>query len=239
MGSLSNHGPGLYDDFDIDSDLAGNPILAIPYFDFNGFTELYKFNGNAWSLSNHDSTATRRASLAINPLKGTTYLAYMRGGPDNASPTAPARIDTLAGNLWKPLGTAGWNVAIEAIDFQLDPSGIPYYAYVDYPSYKVAVKKFTGTWVDVGTTGFSEGKASLVKITFQGSTPVVAYRDATYAKAVVKAWNGTTWEPLGLSTISNGDVNRIVFLANATSIWLGCADASNENRGSFSQRVVP
>ena len=239
VGNYINAPPGTLDGCTLAFNLTGNLLLADPYFDFGGATTLYQLNLNSWVKTAADTLFGRHAVLATNRKTGTIYLAGHRGGFDNNNPWVPVVIDTLSGSAWKPLGAPIWNTYNAPVDFALDPSGTPYYAHIDYPSFKVAVKKFTGSWVDVGLIGFSDGNASMVKIAFQGSTPIVAYRDASLAKAVVKSWNGVAWVSLGSAAVSPGDVNAISLTANSTTIWLGYDDATSGNKGTVKIRALP
>ena len=71
------------------------------------------------------------------------------------------------------------------------PSGEPYVAYQDYGnSAKATIMKFNGSnWVNVGTAGFSAGKAYYTSLAFSPSErPYVAYEDIgnSYKATVMK-----------------------------------------------------
>ncbi|WP_179090274.1 InlB B-repeat-containing protein [Paenibacillus sp. FSL H8-0548] len=96
--------------------------------------------------------------------------------------------------------------------FALDPSGVPYVAYMSSSS-KVTVMKYMGsTWEPVGTSGFSITSDSsndlLTSIAFDSlGNPYVAYRDAAHGgKVTVMKYGGGSWSPVEYAGISDDNV---------------------------------
>src|SRR5690606_30623673 len=81
---------------------------------------------------------------------------------------------------------------------------VPHISYRDFGnSEKATVMKFDGTnWVDVGTPGFSTGKAWNTSLAFSSNNEAyVAFYD-NIDKSTVKKFDGTNWVNVGTPNYS-------------------------------------
>jgi hypothetical protein len=109
-------------------------------------------------------------------------------------------------------------------------------------SLKATVKKFNGTgWVDVGTAGFSAGRADYTSIAIDASsTPYVAYRDGgNSSKATVKKFNGTSWVDVGAAGFSAGIANNTSIAIRPDGIPIVVYSSQGAVAKSFSNFILP
>jgi hypothetical protein len=93
-------------------------------------------------------------------------------------------------------------------------TGEPYVAYEDQAySDKISVLKFDGNnWIYAGSPGFSEGKASDVRLAFNpvNGMPYVAFEDLDDTlKSTVMKFDGSSWTTVGNRGFSAGNIEYI------------------------------
>ena len=96
----------------------------------------------------------------------------------------------------------------------------PYLAFRDSDkSGKATVMRFTGgTWLPVGSRGFSTGAANYLSLALLSTSAYVAYRDGGNSnKATVMTFAGTAWSPVGSPGFSGGQADYISLALHPTS----------------------
>ena len=93
-----------------------------------------------------------------------------------------------------------------------DKAGSFYTAYIG-PDYKLAVRRWNGSWQQVGALAVSGGTTAFIGLAVgPGSVPYVVYKDYSNSsrRVVVRKFNGTAWADVG-SPVSPGpgDCSRI------------------------------
>ncbi|MCP4142350.1 MAG: sortase [Chloroflexi bacterium] len=90
------------------------------------------------------------------------------------------------------------------------------------------------SWVNVGSPGFSAGKAFYTSLAFDGSTPYVAYQDAANGyKATVMKFDGTNWVNVGSVGFSAGSALYTSLAFNGTGApYVAYRDVANSNKAT-------
>ena len=149
---------------------------------------------SAWEISlDFDST-------------GVLYLAFS----DNVNSFGKARLmkfdETQSNPVWTEVGSSGgFGSNFQGLlSFQLDPSNIPYAAFVSTGNRVTVMRFIGGSWETVGEACFSSpvGEFLSLSIDAQG-VPYVAYDDleSEYRLTVMK-FNGSLWETVGATGFS-------------------------------------
>ena len=87
------------------------------------------------------------------------------------------------------------------------------------------------TWKVVGSAGFSPAGARDIHLSFNGSTPYVAYKDfAKDGKATVMRFNGTTWETVGNAGFSYGESSFTTLAFLGSTPYVAFQDHANEDK---------
>ena len=114
---------------------------------------------------------------------------------------------TATAQTWEHVGSPGFtNSSTSFTTVKVDPTGIPYLAYIDGSSQKARVMRFNGTsWEDVGAPGFSAGAVDYLTFNLDPSgNPYVAYQDATLdQKLTVMKFDGASWVSVGMPGFSD------------------------------------
>ena len=100
----------------------------------------------------------------------------------------------------------GLNVAADAL-LALDKGGTPYVVFIDdgWPGAASVMKYDGGSWVNVGSPGFTDGYVAYVSIAIDASgTPYVAYLDGEDGAATVKKFTGGSWVNVGGAMFTPG-----------------------------------
>jgi hypothetical protein len=141
------------------------------------------------------------------------------------------------GSVMKYTGL-GWTSVGQ--EFSLDKAGFvcmkfsgstPYVAYTDVDHFdnnlsdKVIVKRFDGTtWVNVGSSHFSQNGAVFLDFTIIGNTPYVSFNDIVTAQRNVMKYDGSNW----ITLASAGDVLKIA--TDGTDLFAATINNSNNGR---------
>lgn len=225
----------------IDFDGKGLPYFAYHHSYMQQQPLLYKFADTVWtftSLSTGGVDSSYNVRMAISKVNSQPYIAFTRGAYNTT--THKAHIETLKGTTVSSVGTVNWPVANAPIAFEIDPAGIPYYAYIDPSTKKIVVKKYTSDWTVLGPAGgFSDGEASSVSLAFVGSTPFAAYRDSKSATVVVRQWTGSAWKDWGATGFSAGDVGAVKIAVDGTDVWVAYSEPGNAGKISAMRRSPP
>jgi hypothetical protein len=124
----------------------------------------------------------------------------------------------------------------------VDHHGVLYMGYTDRnENYRITVRKFDGAnWITVGSPGISRDDGKYVQMAVdRNNIPYVAYADGD--GAVVKYFNGTTWETLGGVPFSSIHTNRFLSMtiADNGTVYVSYSDFSyslGTNTGRLSVR---
>jgi hypothetical protein len=89
--------------------------------------------------------------------------------------------------------------------------------------------KFDGSnWVTVGSAGFSVGAVNSTSLAFDGSTPYVAYNDATNGnKATVMKFDGSNWVTVGSAAFSASGAYSTSLAFDGSTPYVAYEDATN------------
>ena len=154
-------------------------------------------------------------TLAFSPLTYEPYIVYR----DNAN-NRRATVKKFDGSSWGDVGTPGISYATSSCtQIAVSNSGDPYVAYRDVTrSGKASALKYQSStnWQYVGEETFSDGGAGYLRLLFKPGTdePYLAYGDANLSgAAVVKKFNGSSWENVGTPGISEGWASNTLAMA--------------------------
>ena len=193
----------------------GKPFIAYSYRSFYLYEDrqvvtVKKWNGNSWENVGDEKFLIPPYILYYLEIdsSGDPYVSYMEN-----SIHKPV-VKKYYGNTWEIIGDKRISVGTVApdISLELNPSDIPFIAYIDHGSgYKGTLKKWNGnTWENFGTeisieSGMVDG-LGCISLAFDASeAPFVAYIDGVSGKAMVKKWTGSTWETIGTAGFSIGN----------------------------------
>ena len=159
---------------------SGEPFVAFE----GGLTNqaiVMKFDGSNWvnvGLPNFTPNAADDISLAIDPLNGQPYVAYM----DWASSGLRTSVMKFDGSNWVYVGSQFFSAAgqTQAQSIAFSPAdNMPYVAFEDGGwGYNARVMRYNGIdWVNVGNPGFSTYGADWTSLAFSpsDSLPYVAF----------------------------------------------------------------
>ena len=150
-------------------------------------------------------------------------------------------VFTEAQLSWYPVGSPGFSAGVAGgISLTIDRSGTPYVVYQD-DSYHlgVTVMKYNGPapagWVTVGSPGFSTQGAAYTSIAIDNNgTPYVTYEDqASFAKAVVKKYDGSNWVTVGTGGFSVGQEGyNSIAIDNNDTLYVVYQDGGNQRKAT-------
>jgi hypothetical protein len=152
---------------------------------------------------------------------------------DGTGSVLVSRFNRLAGE-WEPFGT-GFQAETAGVAIAVS-NGIPFVAYSDNNnSGKLTVKSWNNTdWVNVGTPGFSDGSADYLCIACDNTgSPYVAYKNGQNTvsntnRAIVKKFNGSSWENVGGSAVSANTADYISFVVDNNIPYIAFQDVTDE-----------
>ncbi|MGI4022440.1 MAG: MBG domain-containing protein [Janthinobacterium lividum] len=207
------------------------PYVAYRDISNSNKVTVMRFDGSNWVTVGSPGFSVGSVDYVSIVIKnGIPYVAYRDGAFGNK-----VTVMKFVNNGWEVVGWPGFSgnsSTLEADYISLAFNGdVPYVAYMDYrygyTGGKATVMKFEGgSWLTVGTAGFTTGAASYTSIAFNNGTPYLAYADGSNSgKATVKKFDGKDWLPVGggfsagsatyTSLIFNGDVPYVSYQDNA------------------------
>lgn len=157
-----------------------------PYLAYQDGGNVYKatvmsFNGSSWNpVGAVGFSSGEAAYLSLALAAGVPYLAFQDMG--NGGKATVMKFDGVS---WSPVGSVGFSTgSVEYVSLALDGYGTPFVAYVDSstsPAYKATVMKYSGgSWIVVGSVGFSAGVVSHLDLALDAKgNPVVAFQDGS------------------------------------------------------------
>lgn len=202
-----------------------------------------KFDGLNWvyvGLPKFTQDAADCLSLAIDPLNGEPYVAYMDWGSSGLR-TSVMKFD---GSNWVYVGSQFFSAAGQTVaqSIAFSPAdNMPYVAFEDGGwGYNARVMKYNGTdWVNVGIPGFSTNGADWTSLAFSpsDSLPYVAFSSNCSSgsmKATVMKFNGTDWVYVGNPCFSpNGAYwTRLVFSPSNHQPYVSFGDSTNTGKAT-------
>jgi len=220
----------------VSSALDDNDTLYVAYSD-NGNSQkatVMKYNGSSWDTvgsAGFSADGVQFVSLAFDA-SGTPYVAYRDYSVFKAT------VMKYNGSSWATVGSTGFSAGdMSYACMAIGSNDTPYVAYSDFgggSAGKATVMKYNGSsWVNVGSAGFSAGRAYYVSLAMDGSgTPYVAYQDAGNSnKATVMKYNGSSWVNVGSAGFSAGIpyYNSLAFDSNDTA-YIAFQDAGKSGK---------
>ncbi|AWH85461.1 hypothetical protein HYN59_10185 [Flavobacterium album] len=221
-------------------DPSGNPYVAFwdPLYD--GKATVMKFNGTSWEIVGEPGFSISAAywcSLEIDS-EGVPYVAYWEGESETTT------VMKFNGTAWESVGPAQFVYGGDFLSFTLDANDVPYVAFSDWNhGMRATVMKFNGTsWEYVGIPGFSLGDNSDTDLSGtslavdSAGTPYLAYETSEYMvvhKLTVMKFNGTSWQAVGATEFSAGEVRQIDLTFNANDVpYVAYTDVANNNKAT-------
>lgn len=139
---------------------------------------------------------------------------------------------------WSSIGNPNFTGASATpLSLAIDPSGIPYIAFIDYSTNQsgISVMSYTNNgWVQVGTPGFSNGTASSPAIAIDGNgIPYVVYIDGTTnGSLTVMAYINGTWQTVGNAGFTqNQAFYPSITVDGSGTPWVAFQDMGSANQG--------
>jgi len=164
------------------------------------------YNGGGWlSYTGISNGEAKYISLAID--NSIPYVAYQDKGWDSSYKAMVNRFD---GTYWRKVGSSYIDVSnTMALDISLAVyNDTPYVAYRDANSNSY-VKKFNGSnWVTLGGDSFGSfsNNAIYLSLCVYNGIPYIAFRGNG---ANVMKYDGSSWQAVGASPISEGTVMHV------------------------------
>lgn len=230
-GGISNTGGASKPSLALDA--AGNPVVAWEDAS-SGNEEIYvaRFDGRSWlpvgvsgasggGISNTPEGSTL-PSLALDASGNPTvaWQEHVEGGSE-------IYVMSFDGSAWQPVGASGGGASDNAgysmrPSLALDRSGRAVVAWADASSegnVEIYVARFDGqVWQSVGVSSNADGGISnnlgrswAPSLALDASDrPIVAWYDATSGINQIYAlhFDGSAWQPIGLSSASQGGVSN-------------------------------
>ena len=139
---------------------------------------------------------------------------------------------------WTTVGNADFSSRFAgSTSLAFDNTGTPYVAFSDGNNAgKATVMKLSGgSWVVVGTAGFSPASATYLSLIIRGNTPIVAFSDAgNGSKAMAMKLNsGNVWINIGAADFSAGAAyNTTVAIDTLGYTYVAYTDVANGNKAT-------
>ncbi|MFC5401133.1 hemoblobin-interacting domain-containing protein [Cohnella soli] len=154
-----------------------------------------------------DGMSTRGLGMAV--LNGTPYVAYT----DDAHGMR-LFVKKYDGISWVPVDGGGLSAGFATAFSMVSAGDSLYVAYYDYSDSLLHIKKYNGSnWssIDSGSNiQIPLDGTGLFSLAIYNHTPYIAYSDkANGNRLTVKSYNGTGWDLLGVSGISQDAVSHI------------------------------
>jgi len=222
----------------------GTPYVAFTDGAYSNQISVMYYNGNSWAYFNNAGfsgvTSGTLASSTYPSIasdgRGNFYVAYVDANNGNK-----VSVKENSGSGWNQVGSAGFSPSQAAwTSLAIDSSGKPYVIFEDYSfsnsfadtnGGKATVMYYSGSWQELGSPGFSHGKAIDTRIKLIGTTPYVSYSDSAFkGKIVVSFYNSTAWTNLGSSGITPGTaVDNFLAAGNSGNLYLAFSDWNTAN----------
>jgi len=166
----------------------------------NNYATVKRFGGTTWATVGTAgfSESAFNTSIAINPVNNGVYVMY-----ENNSYTPV--VKKLSGSSWVNITSTVFPSTNALVGrFTIDKSGTVYVGYSDGIDGPATVKKLSGSsWVSVGTNSIIGSPHILTIKTDLNGTPYIAYDDIFMGyKSVVKKFDGSDWNTLGITGFS-------------------------------------
>lgn len=192
-------------------DTAGTPF-AIFGDGINGIC-IKQYNGSNWvTYGNSELTGISSNSATFTSITAdkdnTPYLSYQES---NINADSVKKYDganwTIQGSLTR---TLNFYPSVAS-----DTAGVIYKAYRNASNKLSVVKYSSGSWVQVGTDGFSASSVNVASITTDiYGVPYVAYSDGNSSNKVsVMKFNGSSWVQVGSAGFSAAGVSSYLSLS--------------------------
>ena len=190
-------------------DAAGRVVVATRDYGVNSKANVRRFDSssNAWTSVGAPGIGTGEAHYVslVCSTGGDPCIVYADGALGNRA--TAQHFDSSSGT-WVPIGTAGFSqLGASFQSITRAPDGTLYAAYADGAFLdatnnvgRATVVRFdanSGTWMPVGTPGFSpHGAANLVLTIDRVGLPWIAYY-RYHNSVVVMRYDGTSWNSIG------------------------------------------
>jgi hypothetical protein len=195
-------------------DSSGTPYVAYTeYTTGNRRAYVEKYNGSNWvTVGNNFASDTYYKGLnpqiAINN-SGTPYIIYNNG---EAYANKKLVCKKFNGSFWELIGNSNFSYAGGYKNsIAIDENGTSYIAYVSLDSGLMVKKNIGNNWINVGNVlNNTFGGINYLKIAIgNNGNPYISYVDITnstdnVSKGIVKKFNGSSWENVGLNNITAG-----------------------------------
>ncbi len=97
----------------------------------------------------------------------------------------------------------------------------------------LTITSVPGSWINVGSAGFSQATVQYTSLAFDNGTPYVAYRDdANSNKATVMKFDGTSWVNVGNAGFSQGEASYISLAFDNGTPYVSYRDGANSNKAT-------
>ena len=175
--------PVFANSVDLEFSFSGELYVAFADYEVNsGHGSVMKFDGTIWVNVGQPGFTPGAANLLSIAFSSSDqpYVAFF-----NVS-SRKVMVMNFDGNNWVNIvpGDISPSETIESLSFAFSPiNNQPYVVFQDSAFlYRATMKKFDGTnWMNVGSSGFSEGLVNYLSLAFSTSgIPYVAYHDYAY-----------------------------------------------------------
>lgn len=200
---------------DIAIDANDVPYVVFTKNNTSGSTTVTRYNGTAWENIGNITPASFSTKLAFNS-QNELHLVGSFGS------TSKAGVKKFTGSSWVAVGSIDASPnAVKNTSISFDTNDVPYIAYSDLSSNgKIRVRKLNaGQWENVGSP-FSGGDTEYVTVKVDSNNiPYAAFKDvnSSIERAVVKKFNGTTWENVGSTVVSSGEAFDVSFIIDGNN----------------------
>jgi hypothetical protein len=212
-----------------------NDVPFVAYVDTSGNVVVEKFTSPSWTQvgsSSPFSVGATRVSLAVDS-NGFPWVAYAEPG------SLMATVMQYDGSVWNVVGPSRGSASTGSAlstSIALDANDVPYVACPDTAyADRAAVKKLvSGSWVDVGTPGFSANAPAVpsgisLSIGTDGA-PYVAYQDGPTGGVTVMMFAGI-WTTVGKPQFSVGQAQVVSLALDPVGApYVAFADGTMGNR---------
>jgi hypothetical protein len=164
---------------------------------------------------------------------GDFYVVY---GDLNSSGQATVMKSVGGSGNWTPVGQKGFSAGPVRYTRIANNGSTLYVGYIDESlGNKAVVMSSTGggSWTPVGSAGGISADTAdyfAIAVDSNANNPLVAFTDhANARKLTVLRFNGTSWEPVGQTGISDSTVKHISLATYNSDIYAGFQDVAQSN----------